>query len=65
MSQEQQKNVPNWESANKFTNRNNGFMLLLLPEYSILNAHRADLNTHRASSKHIKNKNFNLNDFGA
>jgi hypothetical protein len=28
-----------------------------------LNAHGKDLNMHRASSKHIQNKNANLNDF--
>jgi hypothetical protein len=37
--------------------RNKGFMLML--------PHRADLNTHRASSKRIQNKNDNFNDFGA
>jgi hypothetical protein len=38
-------------------------MLMLL--WSILKAHRADLNTHRASSECIQNKNDNFNDFGA
>jgi hypothetical protein len=39
-------------------------MLMLLLEY--LNVHGADLNTLRASSKHIQNKIDNLtDDFGA
>jgi hypothetical protein len=34
------------------------------PEVQYLDTHRADLNTQRASSKRIQNKNYNLNDFG-
>ncbi len=46
----------------KLGNRNKGFMLCW--SRSILNAHRADLNIHKASSKRIQNKNDNLTDFG-
>jgi hypothetical protein len=41
---EQQKTAPNWAQVQQF-------MLMLLP--SILNAHEADLNTHRAPFKRI------------
>jgi hypothetical protein len=43
-----------------------GTSMFLLEHCSrnILNAHRADLNTQRASSKRNQNKTDNLNDFG-
>jgi DNA-binding XRE family transcriptional regulator len=59
ISLEQEKNAPNWETANKVClsfNYQIGFMLSC--SWSILNA-------HRASCKRIQNKNDNLNDFGA
>jgi hypothetical protein len=48
------------EKMHQTGNRYEGFMLLC--SWSILNAHRADLNTQRASSKRLQNKNDNLND---
>jgi hypothetical protein len=45
----------------ELTNRNKGFMLLLLQEY--LNAHRVNFNMYKASYKTIKNKTNNMNDF--
>jgi hypothetical protein len=66
MSLEQQKNAPNWESAKKILLSLSypiGFMLMLL--LGMLNADRADLNMHRASSKRFQNKNNNLNEFRA
>jgi hypothetical protein len=66
---EHEKNALNWESANRIhlsfelANKNKGLMMMVLLEF-ILEAQRADLNTHKASSKHIYNTNDNLNDFG-
>jgi hypothetical protein len=56
---EQEKNAPNWVTANKIR------LSLYKPIGFTLNCSWNILNAHRASSKGIQNKNDNLNVFGA